>query len=66
MLDRRVSVDSSEDDILSSDGQLESIGFKMENEPYCPACICLRDKFYQRIDVEDPDFDYIRFSCSIC
>lgn len=38
----------------------------MENEPYCTTCECLKDRFYQRTDVEDPDFDYLRFSCSIC
>ena len=38
----------------------------MENEPYCEACMSLKDRFYQRIENEDPILDYIRFSCSIC
>ena len=60
------SEESSNEEILFSDDRIKIIGFKMENEPYCLNCDCLKDKFYSRTDEEDPDFDFIRFSCSIC
>ena len=52
----------TEEEILFSDDRLKIIGFKMENEPYCLNCDCLKDKFFSRIDDEDdPDFDIIGF-----
>ena len=60
------SEESEEEEILFSDERLKIIRYKMENEPYCLSCECLKDIFYQRKDEEDPDFDFIRFSCSIC
>ena len=60
------SEESSNEEILFSDDRIKIIGFKMENEPYCLNCDCLKDKFYSRTDEEEPDFDFIRFSCSIC